>query len=70
MIRKSGVTVNDVAKIHLKDPGNLDHAILFDDTDFKILLLLWGIFLYFETFKPSTDTILHCEDIYLLTSSR
>ena len=40
MIREAGVTVNDVAKIHLKDPGNLDREILFDGMDFKIPLSL------------------------------
>ena len=67
IMREVGITVNDVAKIHLKNPTSEDHCILFEDNSFKIPLLLRGTFSYFDSAKPSKDLMLNCEEVYLLT---
>ena len=36
IIREAGIIVNNEPKIHVNDPTNSDHAIIFKDTDFKI----------------------------------
>ena len=40
IMREAGISVNDVAKIHVENPTNMDHAVVFKDTDFKIPLSL------------------------------
>ena len=59
IIREVGIIVNDVPKIHVDDPTNSDHVIIFKDTDFKIPMLLWGTFSYFSTSKPSHDAMIN-----------
>ena len=66
MLRKMGVTVNDVPKIHKEDPTVDDHAITFMETGFQIPLSLWGIFLYFPTSKPTHDDLLNPNEVYIL----
>ena len=70
IMREAGISVNDVAKIHVENPTSMDHAVVFKDTDFKIPLSLRGTFSYFESSKPSRDTMLHSDEIYLLTPTR
>jgi hypothetical protein len=67
VMREAGLIVNDVPKIHLREPTVDDHAILFDDCDLKIPLALWGIFSYFPTRAPTTAQLEACDDVYLLT---
>ena len=62
-----GVTVNDVPKIHKEDPTMDDHAITFVETGFRIPLLLWGIFSYFPTSKPTHDDLLNLNEVYILS---
>ena len=67
MLREMGVTVNDIPKIHKEDPTVDDHAITFMETGFRIPLLLWGIFSYFPTSKPSHDNLLNPNEVYILS---
>ena len=67
MLRKMGVTVNDVPKIHKEDPTVDDHAITFVETGFRIPLSLWRIFSYFPTSKPTHDDLLNPNEVYILS---
>ena len=67
MLREMGVTVNDVPKIHKKDPTVDDHAITFVEMGFQIPLTLWGIFSYFPTSKPTHDDLLNPNEVYILS---
>ena len=67
IIREAGVTINDTPKIHMKEPGVDDHAIIFNTDNFRIHLKLHGIFSYLPTSKPTKSQILDCEDVYLLS---
>jgi hypothetical protein len=53
VMRETGIIVNDTPKIYLKDLTVEDHTILFDDSNFRIPLSLWGIFSYFPTRAPA-----------------
>lgn len=55
IMREAGVQVNEVAKIHAKNPSVEDHSIYFEDEQLRIPLALWGIFSYFPTRKPVED---------------
>ena len=53
IVREGGVIVNDVFKIHVKDPSVEDHLIAFpDESDLRIPLYLSGIFSFFHTRRP------------------
>ena len=67
MLRETGVTVNDVPKIHKEDPAVDDHTITFVETGFRISLSLWGIFSYFPTSKPTHDDLLNPNEVYILS---
>ena len=66
ILREKGIQVRDTAKIHLQDPGNDDHAIIFDQT-FRIPLNLFGIFSCFKVRKPTIEEVNTVEDVYLMT---
>ena len=66
ILHEAGVTVNDKAKIHCNDPGQDDHALVFDD-GFWIPMQLHGIFSFFTTTKPTDEEVERTEDVYLLT---
>ena len=70
MIREEGIQVNDTPKIQVNDPTTSDHSIYFPETDFRIPLSLWGVFLYFPSSKPMAQTLKETEEVYLLTPSR
>lgn len=67
IMREAGVRVNDVPKIHSKDPTIEHHSISFKDSDLRIPLSLWGIFSYFVTRAPTKTQMSECEEVYLLT---
>ncbi|MEM7463144.1 MAG: hypothetical protein AAF362_10750 [Pseudomonadota bacterium] len=67
MMREAGITVSEVPKIHVDDPSVNDHAIVFEETGFRIPLQLWGIFSYFPTSKPKASELTDPSDVYLLT---
>ena len=69
MIREEGIQVNDTPKIQVNDQTTSDHSIYFPETDFRIPLLLWGVFSYFPTSKPMAQTLKQTEEVYLLTPS-
>ena len=69
IMRESGVTVNDIPKIHIKEPSNEDHSIIIEDFDLHIPLQLDGIFSYFETRSPTDDEISHCDKILITPDS-
>ena len=54
-------------KIHLNNPTEEDHSLFFQEGNLRIPLQLHGLFSYFETSKPSIQSINENEKIYLLT---
>ena len=66
IMRELGVIVNDMAKIHLNNPMEEDHSLFFQEVNLRIPLQLHGVFSYFETSKPSTQSLNENENIYLL----
>ncbi len=67
VMRETGIQVCDTPKIHTVTPNKGNHAIYFSETDFRIPLQLWGIFSYFNTSRPSTKTMIECDEIYIVT---
>ena len=70
IMRECGITVSDTPKIHLDDPGVLDHSIQFPQTKLRIPLSLHGIFSFVPTYKPTESMLEDCEEVYVLTPSR
>ena len=70
MMREAGIMVNEKAKIHMDDPKDSDHTIMFNSTGFWILLYLWGIFSYFSTQHPMREDLLAGHDVYVLSPSK
>ena len=65
IMRAGGITINDVPKIHCKDPIVSDHSVSFDHSDLRIPLQLNGMFSCFHT-KVLTERELHeCEKFFL-----
>jgi Reverse transcriptase (RNA-dependent DNA polymerase) len=67
MMREAGIVCNDIPKIHVSDPSEEDHAIIFKETGLRIPLSLWGTFSYFITTKPTHEMLLNPEEVYMLT---
>jgi hypothetical protein len=67
VMRETGIIFNDTLKIQVKEPTAEDHTILFEDSNFRIPLSLWGIFSYFPTSTPKNEQINGCDNVYLLT---
>ena len=67
MLREVGIIINDKAKIHSSDPSMDDHAIAFPETGFRIPLSLWGVFSYFPSVAPTSASLQHGKDVYILT---
>ena len=67
MLREAGIQINDVPKIHVTSPSEEHHAIIFQETNFRIPLTLHGTFSYFPTSKPTTQELEEPEDVYVLT---
>ena len=67
MLRETGIQINDVPKIHVTSPSEEHHAIIFQETNFRIPLTLHGTFSYFPTSKPTTQELEEPEDVYVLT---
>ena len=65
ILREAGITVNEQAKIHCKDPSEDDHAISFKDlsSDLRIPMSLNGVFSYFKTRKPTILELNECDKI-------
>ena len=70
ILREAGIEVNDVPKIHTKDPDETAHSLYFSETNFRLPLSLWGIFSYLPVTKPSVNELTSNDDVYLLTPSR
>eukprot|EP00957_Ditylum_brightwellii_P204823 15340972-Ditylum_brightwellii.AAC.1 len=70
VMRGARLAVKDVPKIHVNYPDVNDHAILCQETGFRIPLSLWGVFSYFPSAKPTLVEAEGGEDIYLLTPTR
>ena len=67
MLMEAGIQINDVPKIHVTSPSEEHHAIIFQETNFRIPLTLHGTFSYFPTSKPTTQELEEPEDVYVLT---
>jgi hypothetical protein len=70
VLKEAGVRVQDTPKIQVTEPTVEDHSISFPETGFRIPLLLWGMFTYFLTSKPTAELMKGTEEVYLLTPSR
>jgi len=65
IMREGGVIVNDVPKIHTKNPTVKDHSISFhDEPDLLIPLHLSGIFSYFCT-RTRGEGLFECNKLFL-----
>ena len=42
MLREAGIQINEVPKIHVTSPTEEHHAIIFQETNFRIPLTLHG----------------------------
>lgn len=69
IMREAGVTVNDVAKIHVKDPTVNDHSIHFENAGLRIPLLLCGVFSYFSSRAPTLMELEEVEDTNVLVAT-
>ena len=69
-MREAGIEVNDTPKIQVSDPEVKDHSLYFKNENMRIPLALNGIFSYFNTTKPTDQTMNDCEDVLMLTPSR
>ena len=69
ILRAGGVIVNDVPKIHCKDPSKDDHCLRFDNNDLRIPLQLIGTFSYFHTRKPDPQELYDKDKIFLTPDS-
>ena len=65
IVRESGATVNDTAKIHCEDPSPDHHCIIFADSDLRIPLNLNGTFSFFHTRMPTQEELQDCEKIFI-----
>jgi len=66
IMREGGVVVNDVPKIHTKNPTVKDHSISFhDEPDLLIPLHLSGIFSYFCTRRPEEKELFEYNKLFL-----
>ena len=54
-VRRQGNIVNDVPKIQVLNPSELDHCLILDNERINIPLRLHGTMSYFQTRKPSID---------------
>ena len=70
MMREARIMVYEKAKIHIDNPKDLDHSIMFNSTGFWIPLYLWGIFSYFFTRHPTNEDLLARHDVYVLSPSK
>ena len=67
MLREAVITINEVPKIHVSSPTEENHSVMFQETNFRIALSLYGTFSYFPTSKPSTKDLEEPDDVYVLT---
>ena len=67
MLREAGITINEVPKIHVTSPTEEHHAIIFQETNFRIPLSLHGTFSYFPTSKPTIQELEEPDNAYVLT---
>jgi len=67
LMREAGVIVNEVPKIHVRNPSVEDHSLYFTEEKMRIPLSLTGIFSFFPTEKPSMQDIENC-DLVLTTT--
>ena len=51
----------------MPDPSVDDHAIVFNETGFRMPMSLHGIFSYFPTSKPSVEDMTDLGEVYLLS---
>ena len=69
MLREAGIQICDTPKIQMDAPTEEHHSIYFDETNFRIPLMLNGVFSYFPSSKPTVTSLNEIEEVYLLTPS-
>ena len=69
IMREAGLLVNDTPKIHVDDPNEHHHAIVFPDDDLSIPLRLNGTFSYFHSRIPTFDEVKFKDPIFLTPDS-
>ena len=67
MIKEAGIVINDTPKIQVNDLSVEDHSIYSPEEKFRIPLSLWGVFSYFPTSKSNVETLIACDEVFLLT---
>lgn len=67
ILKEAGIEVNNVLKIQVDNPTEMDHSIYFQNGHIQIPLNLDGIFLYFPTRRPSDVKLQDMDDILILT---
>jgi hypothetical protein len=69
-MREAGIKVSDTPKMQVQDPTDNDHSIYFEETRFRIPMLLWGVFSHFQTSRPTELEMTESEEVYMLTPSQ
>ena len=69
IMREGGVDVNDVPKIHCKDPTVHHHCLTFPSIDLRVPLQLLGTFSYFHTRKPDSRELFEKDKIFITPDS-
>jgi hypothetical protein len=70
VMREAGMRANDTPKMQTIEPTEEDHSTHLPDTDFRIPLSLWGMFLHSVASTPTAEQMMEAEDVCLLTPSR
>lgn len=65
IMREAGLLVNDTPKIHVDDPNEHHHVIVFPDDDLSIPLRLNGTFSFFHRRTPTFDEVKFKDPIFL-----
>ena len=66
VVRSYGVQANSTPNIQAKEPTSNGHSIYFCNDDFRIPLLLWGVFSYFTMLKPKKYILDKFYEVFLL----
>jgi hypothetical protein len=69
IMRAGGVIVNDIPKIHCKNPSSSDHSISFHNSPLCIPLKLSGTFSYFNHRVPTSEELQGCDKLFITPDS-
>ena len=66
IMREKGFQVKDTPKIHIAEPDEDDHAIVFTGKKLRIPPQLWGVLSYLPSWRPMVEELKGAKEIYLL----